>query len=187
MSFATYLTGPADIKILTAAAIVMILKCILDDCKIPDIELHVSCNVSQLCWSVAVTVNCIGIALEKHWNYKSVATGIYNISDLELHALEQTITICQITMHLRQLVDPARPRPTRGRSSLWWIDVYIHPPKSAPFLSIFNEATIRRLHQRENRSWDPTGEICVWPPLHLRCGSEEGGVMNSIPRARMTD
>jgi hypothetical protein len=73
--------------------------------------------------SVAMAVNCIGIALEKHWNYKSVATGIYNISDLELYALEQTIIISQITTLLRQLVDPAQPHPTRGRSSPWWTDI----------------------------------------------------------------
>jgi hypothetical protein len=44
MSFATYLIGLASIKMLTATAIVMILKCISDDTKISNLELHVSCN-----------------------------------------------------------------------------------------------------------------------------------------------
>jgi hypothetical protein len=35
-------------NILTVAAIAMILKCILDDCKILDLELHVSCNDNVL-------------------------------------------------------------------------------------------------------------------------------------------
>jgi hypothetical protein len=35
-------------NILTVAAIAIILKCILDDCKISDLELHVSCNDSVL-------------------------------------------------------------------------------------------------------------------------------------------
>jgi hypothetical protein len=36
------------LDILTAATIAMILKCILDDCKILDLELHVSCNDTVL-------------------------------------------------------------------------------------------------------------------------------------------
>jgi hypothetical protein len=48
MSFATNLTGLTNIKIFQAAAIAMILKYILDDWKIWDIELHVSYNGSQL-------------------------------------------------------------------------------------------------------------------------------------------
>jgi hypothetical protein len=35
-----------------------------------------------------MAVNCVGIVLRKHWNCKSVAIGIYNISD---YNMEETI------------------------------------------------------------------------------------------------
>jgi hypothetical protein len=76
---------------LTAATIAMILKCILDDCKISDLELHVSCNDSVL------EMHSINTVITQ------CCTGIYNTSDLGLHVLEQTVTITQITMQSKAI------------------------------------------------------------------------------------
>jgi hypothetical protein len=64
MSFATNLTGLTDIKIFPAAAIAMILKCILDDCKIWDIELHATLELQKQCNKylqyLRFRITCIG-------------------------------------------------------------------------------------------------------------------------------
>jgi hypothetical protein len=119
------------------------------------------------------------------WNYKSNATSIYNISDLELHALEQTVTISHITMRRRVSVDPARPCPTRARPSQWWIDVIVLPPMPALFLE-YSMKKQYLVYNSENRGHGTTPmRLCTTTvrfTLQRRAG--EVGAMNLDPHVR---